>query len=300
MKSVRFHRYGGPEVLTVDEVDLPQPGPGQVRVAVKAAGVNQIDCALRAGVLHEIMPVTFPAGVGLEAAGIVDALGEGVTGISVGEAVFGKGHSTMAEYALLHEWVRKPDGLPFDEAAGYPIAVETATRIIADVGVKFGEMLLVSGAAGGVGSAAIQLAKAAGIFTIGTASEPKHDYLRSLGAIPTTYGPGLPERVAALAPNGVQAALDLVASGAIPDLVAIVGDPSKVISIADFTAPQHGVRNSFEERDGARAWAHATDLFNAGMFTLPVERSFPLEQVGAAHELSGRGHVTGKLIIKVA
>jgi NADPH:quinone reductase-like Zn-dependent oxidoreductase len=219
--------------------------------------------------------------------------------VSVGDAVFGKGQATMAEYAILHEWAHKPDVLSFEEAAGFPVAVETASRIIDEVGVQPGETLLVSGAAGGVGSAVIQLARLAGIRTIGTASEPKHPYLRSLGAIPTTYGPGLSDRVATLAPDGVQAALDVAGSGIIPDLVAITGDPAKVVSIADFAATEYGVRTSFEPRDSTPVLAHAAALFTAGAFTLPVERAFPLDQVGAAQELSARGHVTGRLVITV-
>jgi NADPH:quinone reductase-like Zn-dependent oxidoreductase len=299
MKAVRFHNYGGPEVLTVDEVDKPEPGAGQLRIAVKAAGVNPIDWKLRAGYMREFMPISLPASVGFDAAGVVDAIGDGVSGVSVGDAVFGKGSGTMAEYAILAAWAHKPAALSFEEAAGFPVAVETATRIIDEVGVKPGETLLVSGAAGGVGSAAIQLAAAAGIRTIGTASEPKHAYLRSLGAIPTTYGPGLPGRVTALAPEGVQAALDIAGSGIIADLVAITGDPSRVVSIADFTAAQHGAKTSFQDRDATPALVRAAELFNTGTFTLPVERTFPLDQLAAAHELSAQGHVTGRLVITI-
>ncbi|MEO5796909.1 MAG: NADP-dependent oxidoreductase [Rhodoferax sp.] len=299
MKAVRFYSYGGPEVLKIEGVDLPQPGAGEVRIAVKAAGVNPIDWKLRSGYLHAMMPLAFPAGVGFDAAGVVDAIGEGVTGVSVGDAIFGKGHATMAEYAILDEWAHKPDGLSFEEAGGYGVAVETATRIIAQVGVKPGETLLVSGAAGGVGLAVIQLAKAAGIRTIGTASEQKHDYLRSMGAIPTAYGPGLAERVAALAPAGVHAALDIAGSGILPELVAITGDSSKVLSISDISAPEHGVKTSFENIDATPALARAAALFTAGSFTLPVERTFPLDQVAAAHELSAQGRVTGRLVITI-
>lgn len=300
MKAVRFHQYGGPEVLAIEDIAKPAPGPGQVRIAVKAAGVNPIDWKLRAGYMHAMMPIAMPAGSGFDAAGIVDAVGEGVSGVAVGDAVFGKGIDTMAEYAVLQEWAAKPQGLSFEEAAGYPVAVETATRIIAEVGVKPGETLLVSGAAGGVGSAVIQLAKAAGIRTIGTASAAKHDYLRSLGATPTTYGPGLADRVAALAPQGVQAALDIAGSGVIPELVAITGDASKVLSISDLSAPQHGAKTSFEPMDAAlasKALAGAASLFNAGAFTLPVEQTFPLDRIADAHELSAQGHVTGRLVI---
>lgn len=299
MKAARFHTYGSPEVLKIEEVDVPKPGLGEVRIAVKAAGINPIDWKLRAGYMREMIPLSFPAGIGFDAAGVVDAIGEGVTGVSTGDAVFGKGHDTMAEYAILHEWAHKPDGLSFEEAAGFPVAVETASRIIDEIGVKPGETLLVSGAAGGVGSAVIQLAKVAGIRTIGTASEAKHAYLRSLGAISTTYGPGLSERVAVLAPDGVQGALDIAGSGIIPDLIAITGEPSRVLSIADITAPEHGVRTSFDPRDATPALEQAAALHAAGTFTLPVERIFPLDQIAAAHELSAQGHVTGRLVITI-
>ena len=300
MKAVRFHRYRGPDVLTVEDIDRPEPGPGQVRIAVRAAGVNPIDWKLRAGIMHALMPLSFPAGIGFDAAGVVDALGEGVTGVAVGDAVFGKGRATMAEYALLHEWARMPESLSFEEAAGYPVAVETATHVIGEVGVKAGDTLLVSGAAGGVGSAAVQLAAAAGIRVIGTASAAKHDYLTSIGAVPTTYGEGLRDRVAALAPRGVAAALDIAGSGILPELVAITGDADKVVTISDMTAEDHGVRASFHEQDATPALAHAAALFDDGRFTLPVQRTFGLDEVGAAQAVSQAGHVTGRLIVRVA
>jgi NADPH:quinone reductase-like Zn-dependent oxidoreductase len=299
MRAVRFHSYGGPDVLRIEEVEKPEPGPGQVRIAVRAAGINPIDWKLRAGYMHEMMPLAFPTGTGFDAAGVIDALGEGVTGAALGDAVFGKGQHIMAEYAIMDEWALKPDGLSFLEAAGFAVAIETASRIIEQVGVKSGQTLLVSGAAGGVGSAVVQLARAAGIHTIGTASERKHDYLRSLGVIPTSYGPGLAERVAALAPDGVHAALDIAGSGIIPELIAITGDASKVLSISDLSAPEHGARTSFEPINATKALAAAAALFSAGSFTLPVERTFPLDQIAAAHELSAQGHVTGRLIITI-
>jgi NADPH:quinone reductase-like Zn-dependent oxidoreductase len=299
MRAVRFHSYGGPDVLRIEEVEQPEPGPGQVRIAVRAAGINPIDWKLRVGYMHEMMPLAFPTGTGFDAAGVIDALGEGVTGAALGDAVFGKGQHTMAEYAIMDEWAPKPDGLSFQEAAGFAVAIETASRIIEQVGVKSGQTLLVSGAAGGVGSAVVQLARAAGIRTIGTASERKHDYLRSLGAIPTSYGPGLAERVAALAPDGVHAALDIAGSGVIPELIAITGDASKVLSISDLSAPEHGARTSFEPINATKTLAAAAALFSAGSFTLPVERTFPLDQIAAAHEVSAQGHVTGRLIITI-
>ncbi|TRO38259.1 NADP-dependent oxidoreductase [Pseudomonas putida] len=297
MKAVRFHTYGGPDVLKVEEVEVPNPSIGQLRIVVRASGVNPIDLKLRSGHLHDMFPLLFPAGLGFDAAGIVDAIGDGVVGIAVGDAVFGKGHNTMAEYAILHEWALKPDTLSFAEAAGYPVAVETAMRIIEGLEVKSGDTMLVSGAAGGVGSAVLQLARAAGIRTIGTASEPKHAYLESMGAIPTTYGPGLPIRVARLAPDGVQAAVDIAGSGVIQDLVTITGNASKVVSISDINAADYGVRTLFDESDSTPALIRSGALFIAGAFTIPVEQVFKLEDIADAHILSARGHVTGRLIV---
>jgi len=301
MKAIQFNKYGGPEVLKVAEIDEPHAGPGQVRIAVQSAGINPLDWKLRSGLLREFRPVSFPAGTGMEGAGIVDELGQGVTDVSVGDPVFGFGTNTVAEYAVLTSWARKPDSLSFEEAAGFPAAVETATRILAQVGIKSGETLLVNAAAGGVGSAVIQFARQQGMTVIGTASVPKHDYLRELGAIPTTYGPGLVERVRKLAPNGVNAALDLAGSGIISELVELVGNPSRVLSIVDFTAPQYGAQVSSEaQANPEKAFAEAARLYSQSAFHLRVEKTFPLTQTAEAHKISEAGHVTGKLVINIA
>ncbi len=301
MKAVQFSEYGGPEVLRVVDVAEPHAGPGQVRIAVRTAGVNPSDCLKLQTGRWRNRPIPLPSGVGVEGAGIVDEVGEGVTGVTIGDAVFGYGINTLAQYAVLTNWVRKPDSLPFEVAGGFPVAVETATRILAQIGVQSGEMLLVNGAAGGVGSAVIQFARYRRIAVIGTASAPKHDYLRGLGAIPTTYGPGLVERVRKLAPTGVNAALDLAGSGVIPELIALVGTPSRVLSIADFTAPQYGAQVSTEaQKNPQRALAEAARLYSEGVFCLTLEKTFPLAQAAKAYKLSAAGHVTGKLVITIA
>jgi len=202
MKAVQFRDDGGPEGLRVVDVDAPHAGPGQVRIAVRAAVINRSDLMkMRAG-RWKGEPVPLPSGIGVEGAGIVDEVGAGVPDVAIGDAVFGCGSDLLAQYAVLRPgvWARKPDDLPFEAAAGFSVAVETATRILAQVGVTSGETLLVSGAFGGIGSAAIQFARIRGITVIGTASAANHDYLRGLGAIPTTYGPGLVARVRKLAP----------------------------------------------------------------------------------------------------
>lgn len=301
MKAVQFHEYGGPEVLNLFDIEEPHAGPGQVRIAVRAAGVNPSDWKDRAGYARDSSPVTLPSGVGFEASGVVDEVGPGVPNVPVGDAVFGFGANTMAHYALLTHWVHKPDDLSFEVAGGLPVIVDTATRALDEVGVKSGETLLVSGAAGGIGSAVIQFARHRGIAVIGTASAQKHDYLRGLGAIPTTYGPGLADRVRALAPGGVDAALDLAGSGIIPELIAIVGDPSHVLSVADFAAEQYGAKFSHgPPKNPERVFADVARLCSEDRFRLRVERTFPLDRTAEAQEVSAKGHVTGKLIIIIA
>ncbi len=300
MKAVQFAKYGGPDVLQLVEVDEPHAGQGQVRIKVRAAGVNGLDWKIREGYMREAMPLTLPAGTGMEAAGVVDEVGEGVTEVEVGDAVFGYGSATLAEVAVLSSWAKKPAELPFEEAAGYPAAVETALRILAQVGVQLGETLLVSGASGGVGSAVVQFARERGIKVIGTASERNHDYLQKLGAVPTTYGPGLLERVRALAPDGVDAALDIAGSGVIPELIELTGEPAKVLSIADFSAPEYGAQVSDTFSNAADAFAEAARLFSEGAFQLPVEKTFPLEQAGEAQAENAAGHTVGKLVVTVS
>jgi NADPH:quinone reductase-like Zn-dependent oxidoreductase len=303
MKAIQFNEYGGLEVLHVVEVNEPHAGPGQVRIAVRAAGVNPSDWKRRAGQYRDFEEVTFPAGLGVEASGVVDEVGPGVSDVSVGDAVFGCGENAMAmaQYAVLTHWAHKPDNLLFEIAGGLPVIAATATRALDEVRAKSGETLLVSGAAGGIGSAVLQFARLRGITVIGTASAQKHGYLRGLCAIPTTYGPGLAERVRELAPQGVDRALDLAGSGIIPELIEIVGYPSRVLSVADFSAPQYGAKFSYgPPKNVERVLADVARLCSEGLFCLHVEQTFPLEQTREAHEVSAKGHVTGKLVITVS
>lgn len=299
MKAVQFAEYGGPEVLRVVDIDEPHAGAGQVRISVRAAGVNGIDWKIRAGYMSEQMPLSLPAVTGMDAAGVVDEVGEGVDDVAVGDAVFGSGSATFAEHAVLSQWALMPEGLSFEEAAGYPVPAETAVRILDQVGVRQGETLLVSGAAGGVGSAVVQIARQRGITVIGTASERNQGYLRSLGAVPTTYGPGLVDRVRALAPDGIDAALDIAGSGVIPELIELTGEPSKVLSIADFGAPEHGAQVSADATNPAGAFAQAARLFTEGKFRMSVEKTFPLAEAAGAQEASAAGHVAGRLVVTV-
>jgi NADPH:quinone reductase-like Zn-dependent oxidoreductase len=297
MRKVSFAEFGGPEVLQLIDAEEPHAGPGQVRIAVRAAGVNPVDWRIREGQSLSAHPITLPAGLGLDAAGVIDEIGAGVEGFEVGDRVFGEGASTYAEYAVLGAWARMPEGLTFEEAAGYPSVVETALRIIAQVGVKPGQTLLVSGAAGGVGSAVLQIARDRGITVVGTAGAANQDYLRSLGALATTYGEGWVERVRGL--GRIDAALDLAGAGVIRELVELTGDPQKVVSIADLGAPQLGVRFSGVAGSVPDALAAAADLIARGGLRIPVEKAYPLAEAAAAHIDSRAGHTRGRRVIVV-
>jgi len=300
MKAVQFFEYGGPDVLRNVDVEEPHAGAGQIRVAVKAAGVNPVDWKLRSGALMQMMPIELPSIPGSDVAGVVDEVGEGVADVALGDEVFGFAVSGgAAQHAVLEQYAAKPAGASWAEAAGWPLAVETAVRSLKLLGVTPGQTLLVNGAAGGVGSAAVQFAQIRGARVIGTASENNHEYLRTLGAEPTTYGDGLVDRVRELAPDGVDLALDAAGVGVLPELIEITGSPDNVVSIADFSAAEHGVR--FSPGPEGRAWEaldQAAELYEAGQLTLPVE-TFPLEQASQAHRASEAGHVRGKIVLTV-
>jgi NADPH:quinone reductase-like Zn-dependent oxidoreductase len=299
MKAVQFNEYGGPEVLHVSDVEEPHAGPGQIRVAVRGAGVNPVDWKVRSGAMQQFMPIDLPSIPGSDVAGVVDEVGDGVTDVSVGDEVFGFAvGGAAAEHAVLEHHAKKPAGMAWAEAAALPVAVETAVRTLDLLGLEPGQTILVNGAAGGVGTAAVQFARARGARVIGTASEGNHEFLRTLGAEPTTYGDGMVDRVRALAPEGVDRALDTAGRGALPELIEITGSPDNVVTIADFSAAEHGVRVSTgaEERSW-EALGQAAQLAEAGDLTLPVERTFPFDQAPEAHRISEDGHVRGKLVL---
>jgi NADPH:quinone reductase-like Zn-dependent oxidoreductase len=300
MKAIQFTEFGGPEVLKV--VDLPEPHPanGQIRVKVRAVGINPIDWKVRSGMMGGDLPKV----TGQEVSGVVDEIGEGVTGVAEGDEVFGPaaGGDAAAEYALLENYARIPASLDFAGAAALPVAVETAARTLDLLDVGDGQTVLVNGAAGAVGIATVQLARERGARVIGTASPGNHDYLRSSGAEPTTYGDGLVDRVRALAPDGVDRAIDAAGGGALPALVELAGGPEHVVTIADYQGAQETGVAMTGGPGSVRAWyalSQAAELIRAGRFSLPVAETFPLERIAEAHALSETGHVRGKLVLLV-
>ncbi|MER7703678.1 NADP-dependent oxidoreductase [Kitasatospora sp. NPDC097605] len=305
-KAIGFAEYGGTDVLRSIEVEVPAPGPGQVRIAVRAAGVNPLDHKVRSGALTGLFPVTLPAVVGYEVAGVVESVGAGVTEWRPGDEVLGAVHGGgYAQYAVAEadRLVRKPAALGWARAAAIPVAAETAWRSLDLLGAESGHTLLVHGAAGGVGTLLLQFARARGIRVIGTASETNHAYLRELGALPVAYGEGLAERVRAAAPGGVDRVLDAAGAGLLPLSVELAGDAEHVLTIADWQgAEQHGVRFTGGEATATYdrpALNGALDLFEAGDLTLPLHRELPLAEAAEAQAESARGHLRGKIVLIV-
>ena len=299
MKAALFTRFGDPEVLHIVDLPDPHPGAGEVRIAVRAAGVNPSDWKKRQGLMDQELPQT----LGYEAAGVVDEIGSRVTHVHVGDRVFGAcaDGAAQAELAVLSFWAPIPPSVDFPAAAGLPAAIETATRSLDQLGVTEGSTVLINGASGSVGSAAVQLAKARGARVIGTASPANHEYLRSLGAEPVAYGPGLAGRVRALAAGGVDLALDVAGSGVLPDLIDLAGGPGNVVTIADFAgAQEHQVR--FSRGDTGRA-VHALAqigvLVESGHFRVPAVQTFRLADIAEAHRAGEAGQVRGKIVLLV-
>ncbi|HTR96015.1 MAG TPA: NADP-dependent oxidoreductase [Trebonia sp.] len=296
---ITYSRYGGPEVLVPSEAAIPQPGPGQVRIRVKAVAVNLIDAKIRGGRLDGVIPVTFPVLPGWDVAGVVDAADDGASA-SAGDEVFGVAAvGGYSQYALLDRPVAKPAGLSFEIAAAVVTVGETAFRGLKHLGLKAGQTLLILGAGGSVGTIAAQLAVARGITVIGTAGEGDLARLTALGVTAVRYGDGWAERVRDAAAAGVDAVFDTSGAGLLGDAIALAGDASRVITIADPSAAEHGVR--FTGQDPAdrapEALPELAALLANGEMTLPVWRSYPLAEAATAHADLEAGRNRGKIIL---
>jgi len=303
MKAALFCQYGGPQVLQIVDLPDPHPGPGQVRIVVHAAGISATDPKMRRGELN--FGLALPQTTGSDVAGVVDELGEGVSDVVLGDRVFGVSDTGAgaAELALLTFRAIIPPSLGFVDAAGLPVALETATRALDQLSVASGSTLFINGASGGIGSTAVQLAVARGARVIGAASAANQNYLSLLGAEPVTYGDGMVERVRALTPGGVDAALDVPGNGVLPQLIDLAGGAQNVVTLADFAgAKEHGVHfsNGFTDGPAFHSLAEVGELIQAGQFWLPVDKTFPLADIAEAHRISETGRVRGRLVLVIA
>jgi NADPH2:quinone reductase len=303
--------YGGPEVLALVDYDVPPPGPGEVVIAVRAAGVNPVDYKFYGGA-YGTDPAKLPRPVGLEASGVVSAVGEGAEGpvgpVSVGdEVIVYPASGTFATDVLVRasSVVPKPPGLGFEEAAGLFLTGVTAAHALAASGAAAGETVLLHAAGGGVGSMVLQLAAARGVKVIGTAGERNHAYVRSLGGTPVTHGPGLADRVRGLAPDGIDAAIDAVGSDeAIDASLELVADPARIVSIAAFGRGDDGITligggpgadPGTELRDAARL--DLAKRAGSGELRVTVARTYPLAEAPDALRDIQAGRTRGKLIV---
>lgn len=301
MRAAIYRSYGDPSVLSVDELPEPHAGSGTVRIRAAAASVNPVDWKFRAGYMAEFIPLQFPAIPGNDAAGVVDELGDGVEGLSIGDRIFG---ITMlggtAEEVVLSAWAPIPAALSVEQAAGAGFAGIGGIRGLDLLGLSSGQTLLIEGAAGGVGTIATQVAIARGLTVIGTASEGNHEYLRSIGAVPTTYGEGLPDRVAQIAPNGVDGVLDNAGSGSLADLIMIAGAADRVATLVDLNAPAAGaILVDGQSGNPSAALQEIANLAANGQLRITISETFPIERIAEAHSLSQTGHVRGKLAITI-
>ncbi|ULL18869.1 NADP-dependent oxidoreductase [Paenibacillus sp. H1-7] len=302
MKAAGVYTFGPPEVLQTIEVDTPQAEAGEVRVRVKAVGVQPADLAVRSGWTPPGGSIRIPQIPGNEFAGIIDQVGEGVTSISVGDEVLGfRILQCYAEYLTVPagQVALKPRQMPWEVAGSLSASGQTAHTALKELGVASGDTVLIHAAAGGVGSMAVQLAHAWGAKVIGTASVRNHDYLRSLGAIPVSYGDGMTERIRALAPNGIDAALDAAGSDALRASVELVADRSRIGTIVSFDiAEELGVRSIRSQRSAARL-AELIDLYEQGKLSIHIRKVFSLDRAADAHREIEQGHGRGKVVLTI-
>lgn len=299
-RAVVYEKFGGPEVLEVREVPEPHAGPGELRIRVAAAGLNPMDWGLASHpALAAQFGVTVPSGFGYDLAGVVDEVGPGATGFSVGQRVFGGVMArAAADFAVVATpaatlWPT-PDGIPDEVAATLPVAGSTAAAALAAIGVRPGDTVLIGGAAGGVGVFAVQLAVRAGARVIGTAGEGTFEFLRQLGATPVSYGPELADRVRAFAPT---AATDLFGTETAEAALALGIPPERISTVAAGPNPPGGVRATGGADADPEAMARITDAILAGEIVVPIAGTFPLEKVREAVEVQAGRHVHGKIVL---
>ena len=302
MRAVRFGEYGGIEVLKLVEVPRPVPGAGQVLVQVKAAGINPGEAKIRAGLLHARWPSTFPSGEGSDLAGIVAETGPGVSSFSAGDEVIGytDNRSSQADYVLVEaqNLTAKPAGVPWEVAGALFVVGATAWAAVRAVSLTEGDTVVVSGATGGVGSLAVQLARRAGATVIGLASEPNFQWLAGHGVIPVAYGDGVADRIRQAA-SKADAFIDTFGADYVQLALELGVEPSRIDTIANFEAvARYGVKAEGNAVGAsASVLAELAGLIAAGELELPITATFPLDRVQDAYRRLEEGHILGKIVL---
>jgi NADPH:quinone reductase-like Zn-dependent oxidoreductase len=302
VKAVRFDGYGGVEVLKVVDVPRPAPAAGQVLVQVKAAGINPGEAKIREGLLHAQWPATFPSGEGSDLAGIVAEVGPGVLSFSTGDEVIGwtDNRASQADYVVVEEQhlTAKPAGVPWEVAGALFVAGVTAYAAVRAVDLTEGDTVVVSGAAGGVGSLAVQLARRAGATVIGLASEAHFQWLAGHGVVPVAYGDGVAERIRQAA-SKVDAFIDTYGAEYVELALGLGVEPSRIDTIANFEAvARFGVRaEASAAGSSASVLAELAALIAAGELEVPITATFPLDRVQDAYRRLAEGHILGKIVL---
>ena len=304
-RAVKFEQYGGIDVLDVVDVPDPVPGPGQLLVRVKAAGINPGEGKIREGLLHERWPATFPSGQGSDLAGVVEQVGDQVSGFAAGDEVIGftDERASQAELVVIQaeNATRRPAGVPWEVAGALFVVGTTAYATVRAVSLSPGDTVVVSGAAGGVGSLAVQLAKRAGATVIGLAGEHNHGWLREHGVIPVSYGDGVGDRIRETTQGKVDAFIDTVGQDYVPLALELGVKPDRIDTIANFQAgAKYGVK-----MDGTGAAATAdvlaqlAQLIDEGKLEMPIAHVYPLADVRDAYRELEQGHTRGKIVLSL-
>jgi NADPH:quinone reductase-like Zn-dependent oxidoreductase len=302
-RAVRFDEYGDVDVLKVVDVEDPVPGPGQLLIRVKAAGINPGEAKIREGMLHERWPATFPSGQGSDLAGVVEAAGEGVDGFQAGDEIIGftDNRASQAELVVIDaaNATPKPTGVPWEVAGALFVAGATAYAAVRAVGAGSGDTVVIAGAAGGVGSIAVQLAVRAGASVIGLASQSNHEWLRAHGVTPVTYGDGVADRIREAAPEGVDAFIDTVGPPYVELALELGVAADRIDTIADFEAVgKHGVKAEGNAAGAsAQTLAELAALIERGELDIPVAATYPLDKVRDAFTELERNHTRGKIVL---
>ncbi len=301
-KAVRYDNYGGVDVLNVVDVPRPVPGPGQVLVQVRAAGINPGEAKIRDGLLAERWPSTFPSGQGSDLAGVVAETGPGVTGVAAGDEVIGytDDRASQAEFVVVEagHLTPKPADVPWPVAGALFVAGATAYAAVRAVAPAKGDVVVVSGAAGGVGSIAVQLARRTGATVVGLASPVHHDWLAAHGVIPVSYGDGVADRIRQAA-DRVDAFIDTVGTGYVQLALELGVAPDRIDTIADFAAiSRYGVKGDGNAAGASAAvLAELAELIADGELEIPIAATFPLAEVRDAYRRLAQGHVQGKIVL---